>query len=63
MNKMKVSGSFEEAKSHKAKISAIKYTGIIDNENLANVVLTASEDKTIKLWDRRYGHVVGELSY
>jgi len=25
--------------------------------------MTASEDQTVKLWDRRYGNVVGELSY
>jgi WD40 repeat protein len=48
---------------HKAKISALKYTGINDNENLANVIITASEDRTVKLWDRRYGNVVSELNY
>ena len=60
---MKVAATFEEAKSHKAKISAIKYSGIQDNENLVNVMLSASEDRTVKLWDRRYGNVVAELSY
>ncbi len=48
---------------HKAKISALKYTGINDNESLANVIITASEDKTVKLWDRRHGNVVSELNY
>ena len=48
---------------HKAKISALKYTGINDNENLANVIITASEDRKVKLWDRRYGNVVSELNY
>ena len=60
---MKVSTTFEEAKSHRAKISSIKYAGIEDNEQFTNIVLTASEDKTIKLWDRRYGKVVAELNY
>jgi len=60
---MKIIGTFEEAKGHKAKINALKYSGITDNENLANVLLTASEDRTVKLWDRRYGNSVGELSY
>lgn len=48
---------------HKAKISALKYTGINDNDSLANVIITASEDKTVKLWDRRFGNVVSLLNY
>ena len=63
LDTMRVARTFSDPKMHKAKISALKYTGITDNENLANVILTASEDRTVKLWDRRYGNVVSELSY
>jgi WD40 repeat protein len=60
---MTVARNFTQEKRHKAKISALKYSGVNDNEHLANVVITASEDKTVKLWDRRYGNVVSEMNY
>ena len=49
------------AEQHTKKISAVKYSNIADS-NLQHVIMTASEDGTVKLWDRRNGDCVRTLS-
>jgi len=63
MEKMTLSNSFEVSQLHKSKVNAMKYAGVADNEHLSQVMLTASEDRTVKLWDRRNGSVIHELKY
>jgi len=57
----KVLGTFQQG--HTDKINALRYAGVGDNEQLAHVVLSASQDKTVKLWDRRTGTPVAELKH
>lgn len=50
-----------EADYHKKKIHGLKYTNMSDNEYLQHVILSASEDGSVKVWDRRNGQKVSEL--
>jgi WD40 repeat protein len=52
--------SFNEPDFHKGKIEAIKYSGL--NE-IGNCLLTASEDRLIKIWDRNSGKKAFSMQY
>jgi len=57
----KVLGTFQQG--HTDKVNALRYAGVSDNEHLAHAVITASSDKTVKLWDRRTGTPVADLKH
>ena len=66
LNKNVVQG-FDMQGGHQQKIECICYSSMInaDNNNaiLLNAVLTASEDKSVKIWDRTSGKVQMKMNY
>lgn len=55
--------SFKKEHFHTKQIHSLKYSNDESNEYLQHVVLSASSDGTVKLWDRRNGEAVGVLKH
>ena len=59
--------AFPSNQWHQDKIEAIVYSSLMDRDNnksvLTNAVLTASEDRTLRIWDRASGKVEMNLRY
>jgi WD40 repeat protein len=66
LTQMVVQG-FSKEVGHTGKIESILYSKMIDRESGSplnpSCVLTASEDKSIKIWDRQSGKVSMKMSY
>jgi WD40 repeat protein len=49
---------------HREKISSVKYAGAVEGSSeIQALVMSASEDGSVKLWDRRTYGSVGKLEY
>eukprot|EP00347_Sterkiella_histriomuscorum_P016228 403353998 len=48
---------------HTDKIHAIKFTNDFSNDSLQHCILSASQDGTVKIWDRRNGEAVSTLKH
>jgi len=65
LNKECEIASFEEKDQHRAKIECIRYAQVKDRDsgNMMSTVLTASEDRFVKIWDRNSGKKACHLMY
>jgi len=55
--------SFNKDQSHSDKVNDLVYLNDNQNEQLQHVLISASQDGTVKLWDRRNCESVGQLVY
>ena len=57
--------TFDTIDFHKGKIECVKYSQVSekDTANMMNAVLTASEDRTVKIWDRQSGKKACQVQY
>ena len=54
---------FNKSDYHTDKVHGMTYSNIKENDQLSNLLVTGSSDKTIKLWDRRARNCVSSLQF
>ncbi|CDW76576.1 wd repeat-containing protein 89-like [Stylonychia lemnae] len=55
--------SFQKEAFHTDKINALKFSNDHTNQHLQHVIESASQDGTVKIWDRRSGEAVSTLRH